>query len=120
MRERDVKHSIRVALGRKPDLTLWNNPVGETTYDRGPGKLAARVRYGLVRGAADLVGILGPSGRWFCLEVKAPRQRTSRKHAEEQRLFAEIVRSRGGFAATVSSENEALAAYERARKGACK
>jgi thiamine pyrophosphate-dependent acetolactate synthase large subunit-like protein len=60
------------------------------------------------------VGILGPRGRWFCLEVKSDTGRTT----EEQQRWAAMVRSMGGFAAIVRTPEEAREALERARAAA--
>jgi hypothetical protein len=68
---------------------------------------------GLGEGSADIVGLLAPMGRWFCLEVKMPG-----KEAEpHQAAWLQNVRSLGGFAAVVHSIGEAEEALVRARKG---
>jgi hypothetical protein len=133
--------AIRKALGREPDLVLWRLSQGAgravpiEALERLLsllllGDVSAAItlvrelisgRYakmGLVNGASDLIGILtvqvlgGPHvGRFFALEVKSARGRTSK----EQDMFLALVRARGGFAAVVRDENEALAALERAR-----
>jgi len=108
-REAAIQAAIREALGREPDLVLWRNNVGLAQH----GEHA--VRYGLIEGSADLVGILGPQGRFMALEVKRPRG----KPTEAQELFLALVRRRGGFAAVVRSVEEAVAALARARAGAC-
>lgn len=72
------------------------------------------VQGGLVDGAADIIGVLGPNGRWFCLEAKTG----AGKPNPEQRAFLELVRSRGGFATVVWSVDGARAAYVRAKRGA--
>ncbi len=106
--ERDVQHAIRLALGRIPGLVLWRNSTGlSRTGDRA-------IHYGLCVGSSDLIGLLGPSGRFIALEVKSATGRTS----PAQELFLALVRKRGGFAAIVRSPAEALAAIERAMKGA--
>jgi hypothetical protein len=70
------------------------------------------VRFGLCVGSADLIGCL--DGRFIALEVKAA---SGRLRPEQERWIA-FVRSIRGFAAVVRSEEEALAAIERARAGA--
>lgn len=160
-RESVILADIRKALGREPDLVLWRLGQGAgrvipvdalrrlvslvsagraadalTTLDQ---LLSARYAgFGLVRGAADLVGVLtlpavihrgtvhglaglgapigppAPIGRFFALEVKAARGRTTR----EQDQWLEIVRKRGGFAAVVRSVDDARDALDRAREGA--
>lgn len=106
--ERTILHDIRLALGRVPDLVLWRNTTGVARhYDR-------TQRFGLCVGSADIVGILGPTGRFIALEVKTETGRVA--HAQSQ--FLNVVRSRGGFAAVVRSVDDAIAAITRARAGA--
>lgn len=107
MREAELQQQIRLAVGVQPDVVLWRNSVGTATTTDGRTQ-----RFGLCRGAADLVGI-GPGGRFFALEVKTSSGRLS----PEQDRFLALVRSRGGFAAVVRSVDDALAAVERARGG---
>lgn len=109
MREAEIQQQIRLALGSEPDLVLWRNTVGVGTQDDG-----RKQRFGLAIGSSDLVGILAPAGRWVALEVKSEKGRVR----PEQKLFLELVRGRGGFAAVVRSVDEAKAALERARAGA--
>jgi hypothetical protein len=108
MRERDVQHAIRLALGMLPDVVLWRNSTGLSRTDQ------RVVRYGLCVGSADLIGVLAPSGRFLAIEVKSPVGRAS----TEQKQFLELVRRCGGFGCVVRSVEEALAAIERARRGA--
>lgn len=108
MLESEIQNQIRLTLGREPDLVLWRNSAG--VADIGGRKQ----RFGLTRGASDLLGILAPFGRFVALEVKTPRGRLSL----EQELFLDLVRKRGGFAAVVHSAEEALSALNRARAGA--
>ena len=106
--EAPILHAIRVALGREPGLVLWRISAG-VTVDPGSGR---RYRAGMVPGTADLIGILAPRGRWFALEVKSPTGRVSR----EQRLWGELVQSKGGYWAVVRSVEDARAALEDARR----
>lgn len=108
-RERDVVAAVRLAIGRLPDVVLWRNSTGVTRVD---GRV---LRFGLCVGSADLIGILAPRGRLVALEIKSAEGRASR----EQEQFLALVRCMGGFGAIVRSVDEALAAIERARKGAC-
>ena len=109
MREAEIQQQIRLALGRETDLVLWRNNVGIGTMDDG-----SKQQFGLCKGASDLVGILAPTGRFVAFEVKSAKGRVR----DEQKLFLELVRGRGGFAAVVRSVDEAKAALERARAGA--
>ena len=98
---------LRLNLGNLPDLVLWPNSSGVATFGK------AKVRYGLAKGSADLVGILAPSGRFVAIEVKTGQAVTT----AEQVLFLALVRRNGGFAAVVRSLEEGFAAIERARQG---
>lgn len=108
MREQDIQTCIRNALGKCDDLALWRNNVGELLDSRGRA-----VTFGLAIGSADLIGILAPTGRFFALEVKVP----GRKAKPHQETWLSLVRSLGGFAAVVTSVEEAQAALLRAKNG---
>lgn len=98
---------LRLNLGNLPGVVLWPNQSGVATFGK------AKVKYGLAKGSADLVGILAPSGRWVALEVKTGDATTT----PEQILFLALIRKQGGFACVVRSLEEGFAAIERARKG---
>ena len=106
MSEGQIQDAIRLALTDEPGLVVWRNNTGVAEH-RG-----ARVRYGLAIGSADLIGCL--DGRFIALEVKTAAGRTS----PEQRMWLDLVRRNGGFAAVVRSVDEARAAIARARTGA--
>ncbi len=113
--EAEIQQQIRLALGRERDLTLWRNSTGVSQHTDRTGRKRFE-RHGLIKGASDLVGVLGPpGGRWFALEVKSPTGQPT----EEQLHFIDLIRRRGGFAAIVRSVPEAQAALARARQGAC-
>lgn len=107
MKEREIKHAIRLALGADPRIVLWNNPVGIAREDD------RVMRFGLSVGSADTIGILAPSGRFLALEVKAANGRLR----VEQIQFLDLVRRMGGFAAVVRTADEARAAIDRAVAG---
>lgn len=110
MNESEILSAIRKALGREPDLVLWRLSQGGAMAREG----GQTYRAGLsVNGAADLVGVLAPAGRWFCLEVKSARG----KQSAAQVLWGNLVRKMGGFYAVVRSVEEARDALERARLG---
>lgn len=111
MRESELMDAIRLALGRCDDVVVWRNNVGLLEAEGGH-----RVRYGLAKGSADLVGIVRMAnglGRFFALEVKTV---TGRLHADQER-WLRLVESRGGYAVVVRSVEDALAAVEAARQG---
>jgi hypothetical protein len=113
MAERDIQAAIRLALGLEPDLVLWRNSVGYTEEFSDKTCEKRGIRYGLGEGSADLIGVLAPSGRLFCLEVKTPKGRTTK--AQDQ--WGQLVRQMGAFCAVVRSPEEAKAALDRAREG---
>lgn len=113
-RETGIQRQIEAAIGALPDLLVLRNSVGAAKYvDERSGK-EWTVPYGLGAGSPDLVGILAPTGRWVCLEVKVPGE----KPRANQRECHALWRKFGAFIATVTSSKEAIAAVERARKGA--
>jgi hypothetical protein len=112
MTEAQILAAIRLALGRIPDLVLWRNTTGVTSEFDPKTHETRTIRYGLAPGGADLVGCL--AGRFIGLEVKTDTGRPT----DEQSRWLDLVRLKGGFAAIVRSPAEALAAIERARRGA--
>lgn len=137
-RESVIQRKIRLALGQLEDLVLWRNEtgayaVGCTLNDLGrvldmllQGNLHAAtmqlkeftkkgqwVSYGLCKGSSDLIGILKPSGRFFALELKNSKGKTT----EEQELFIKLVNRMGGYAGVARTVDEALAHYHRAVAG---
>jgi hypothetical protein len=112
VKERNVQHDIRLALGLESDLVLFRNNSG-VAFQR-HGEREDVVRYGVGgNGGADLLGILAPTGRWIALELKNESGRASK----EQEQFLALIRRMGGFGAVVRSIDEARSALERARRG---
>lgn len=107
--ESTIQNAIRVRLGKEPDLMLMRNANGNPVTAAGN-----QAHYGLPKGSSDLVGILAPSGRYIALEVKS----AIGKLRPEQVSHLAAVRRFGGFACVVRSVDDAIAALERARKGA--
>ena len=110
--ESRIQDEIRAALGGVEGLALFRNNVGVAKHFDDRTHAVQVVRYGLAVGSADLVGVL--DGRFVALEVKRPGEAPT----ETQRVWLALVRRCGGFAAVVTSADEARAAIERARKGA--
>ncbi len=108
--EAQIVAKIRLALGRITDLGLFRNSVGVATEFDPKTHETRTIKYGLGVGSADLVGVLG--GRFVGLEVKTPSGRLT----PEQERWADMIRSKGGFVATVRSEAEAIAAIAEARR----
>ncbi len=108
--ERDIQQQLRLAISQTcPDVVLWRNAAGVATRtDTG-----ATQRFGLVQGAADLVGILTVHGVGVSLwiEVKSATGRVSR----EQALFRQLVEKYGAVYILARSPSEALAELQAAR-----
>lgn len=110
MKESEIQHQIRLSLGSDPRVLLWRNNTGVAKFKD------SSVRYGLCNGSSDLVGIVtmpNGTGRFIALECKTQRGAAT----TEQRLFLELVRKRGGFAAIVRSVEDAKTAIARAVTG---
>jgi hypothetical protein len=111
LKESELLHSLRLAIGQRPDVTIWRNQVGVAQY------AGLRVPYGLTRGASDLIGIrtltITPDmagqlvGQFVAVEVKTDKGRLT----TEQRQFLELVEKRGGLSACVRSLTEATQCF---------
>jgi hypothetical protein len=107
MSETDIQTAILGALGLFRGLKLWRNNRG------GIRRRGHYYKFGLTEGASDVVGILHGSGRWFALEVKKPGEFPT----TEQEEFIRTIQQYGGFACSVVSVSEAIAALKRALEG---
>lgn len=115
---KNLKNKIRLALGRRGDIRLFNNESGLAVYE------THKVRYGVGKGGSDLIGMvcmpveMGGSefsfARFIALEVKTG----DAKPDKDQILFMEQVRRYGGFACVVRSVRDAVDAVARCREGA--
>lgn len=114
MRESTIQAHILAKCGANVGLALFRNQVGVAQeFNERTGRTRV-IRYGLCPSSADLVGIMAPTGRWVCLEVKRPGESMT----PDQRVWAAAVRRLGGFVAEVHSIEEAENAIARARDGA--
>lgn len=98
MTEAEIQRAIRLRLAATGKVLLFRNNVGVGEFQ------GQRVRFGLLRGSSDLIGLIKPSGRFFALEVKRP----GKKPTKEQEMFMKLVRSFGGHAACVDSVEKAV------------
>jgi len=124
MREIPLKSHIRRALGKRTDLRLFNNPVGEGWVGRlvshSPQATtltgAQRVKYGLVDGASDLVGwrtiVITPEmvGQKIAQFVGMEIKTDSGRLRKEQARFIVVLNEAGGHAVVVRSVEEAVRA----------
>ena len=109
MREVEIMRAIQLALGARRDVRVWrsNTGVGRALTD--PSSVVA---FGLP-GAADLSGIVSPSGRRLEVEVKSATGRLS----PVQRAFGEMVQRFGGIYIVARSVEQAIAELELALGG---
>lgn len=95
MTESDIKRTILLRLGARPDCLVWNHPTGVATLSTGHV-----IRYGLV-GSPDIIGVC--AGRAIGVEVKAARGRQS----DQQKRFQAAWEARGGLYILAKSADEA-------------
>jgi hypothetical protein len=103
-----LKHAIKLAMGARPDVRLFDNPRGNA---KNP-ETGARLTFGLAPGASDIVGIVKPRGRWLALEVKTGEAESTR----EQAAFLDMVNNFGGVGRVVRSVADAEAAVDEAHR----
>lgn len=112
--EGEIQRDIRLAAGRAvPDCVLWRNGTGVARHtDERTGDDRV-VRYGLVKGGADLVGVLTVQGVgvFLAVEVKTPTGRLS----PDQKLFGELVQRCGGVFIVARSVDDFVAQATAAR-----
>lgn len=126
-RESVIQAEIRLALGSDPDVVLWRNSAGTAEHFDDRTATVRKQRFGLTVGASDLIGIVmvpvlihTPDGfvecrfgRFLALEIKRP----GGKPSDEQRMFIELVRAKGGVAEVVDSAISALEVVAKAKGG---
>ena len=93
---KNTKNRIRLSLGKRKDVVIWNNESGVATYPRSGG------RAGGGKGGSDLSGMVR-GGRGIALEVKTGKATL----AKDQKLFLALVRKFGGHAAVVRNVEDA-------------
>lgn len=108
--EAEIQRRIEAAIGAEPDFLLFRNSVGKARHVSRDGE-EFHVPYGLGKGSPDLVGILGPSGRWVALEIKCPGEEAT----DEQKQVHTVWRRFGAFVAVVTSPDQARAALNEVR-----
>lgn len=108
MSEAQILHAILLALGSRPELRIFRNNVG-LARDPNSGQ---HLRFGLVAGASDLLGLVKPRGRFLALEVKSEKGRVR----PEQQAFIDMVNNMGGVGRVVRSVEQALEAVAEASR----
>lgn len=87
--EKEIKASILLRIGGRKDVLGWNNATGTARAMQPPHPV---IQYGK-KGSSDILGVLGPWGLFFGVEVKTLKgiQR------ETQTIFEAAVKKRGGI-----------------------
>lgn len=102
---------LEVLIGGNEDGPGYN-PSAAARMIRAALSHGQYVSYGLCKGSADLIGILKPSGRFFALELKTDKGKTT----PEQELFLKLVKNMGGYSGVARSVEEAMAHYRKAKQ----
>lgn len=128
--EMRLQRNVLLRLGSMPDVWIHPNPVGQGYVGAIRPQLSAalcqrclavatpildrgRIRWGLGVGSPDLVGAVGPQGRFFGLELKTE---DGRMRAEQDQWHAAAT-ARGLLVGVARSEGEALGLIEEWRTG---
>lgn len=109
MTESDIKRTILLRLGARPDTLVWNHPTGCARAMHPPHQV---ITYGCV-GSPDIIGCKSVTiphswvgrqvGLAIGVEVKTPTGRQS----EQQRKFQAAWTARGGLYILATSADEA-------------
>lgn len=102
MNESSVVHDVLLLWGAHPRLRLWRQNTGAATLN---GRL---VRFG-TPGAADIQGIIRPTGRFLAIECKS----TTGAARENQKKWRKMVEDHGGLYILARSVEEVDAALAR-------
>jgi hypothetical protein len=109
--ESQVKAEIRKHFGTRPDVKLFNNPVGQGWVSNevshpAPGITVLRnarlVDFGLMPGSADLIGCHIESGKAIFLTPEVKPSRIMKATAQQQNWIQQV-RLWGGKAGVVRS-----------------
>jgi len=102
MTEKSLMHEIMYAVSNIPGVRIFRNNIGLAKFPGG-----ARVKYGLIPGASDLIGWRTVNNRaiFIALEVKTD----GGKVTPGQENFIARVKEAGGIAGVVRSVEEAVA-----------
>jgi hypothetical protein len=120
MTEKQIQTDILKRAGKLPWLRLWRNNVGLAVpasqialarRERAVLYRLAMVRFGLGTGSPDLIGIIGPVGKFMAVEVKKPGEKLSL----DQEVWKKVLEALGGVHVIANSWDdvwEAVRGYE--------
>lgn len=98
--EAEIKNSILLKIGSRPDVVCWNNATGTARALQPPHHV---LKYGKI-GSPDIIGILGPFGFFFGIEVKTLKG----KQRDSQKIFEKSAKKRNGIYIIGRDPDEAL------------
>jgi hypothetical protein len=96
---------ILLAIGSRPDVRVWKNATGVAKIDD------RVIKFGL-KGSADILGILAPSGRFLAIECKVGRDTQS----PYQKNFQLMIETMGGLYILARSVSDVKTALPLATK----
>jgi len=123
--ESRIKSQILIAVGSRPDIRLWNNPVGSgwvgvlrdnRINPDGSATLVRprRVTFGLAPASPDLIGLVSIEitpdmvGRRVAVFVGAEVKKPGEQARPDQAAFHEIITAFGGRSGVVRSVEDML------------
>lgn len=117
--EKAIEIRIRVALATAGVMVMKHHVDnrGQKPCAKCGFKDPARgARTGLGLGVSDLICVVPPFGRFLGIEVKRPGY-TASDVRDDQRRWLDVVKRFGGITGIATSEEEAMALVEEARRG---
>lgn len=109
--ETPIVQRVLTALSELPDVWCVRNNTGEGHLRR-KRQPETYIHFGLGTGGADIVGVIGPYGLFFALEVKTDVG----KQTKEQACWETAIRRQGAAYAVVRSVDDALLAITMFRR----
>ncbi len=108
MKETAIQREIMLAVGNRPDVRIWRNNSGVARQRRKDGSKGRPVKFGLVPGAADIIGIIA-GGRFLAIECKTINGRLS----QNQKQWRAVIERFGGLYILARSAQEAVTQLEK-------
>jgi hypothetical protein len=93
MSEKPFMDHLMICACRIPGVIVWRQNVGTIAFVDPATGLRRAFRSGLPKGAADLAGLHGPTGRCLQLETKAP----GKKQNADQQRWETMITQHGGL-----------------------
>lgn len=92
-REQIFMQRLLLALGRRKDMRVWRQNVGQVLVRNARGKVQRTFQAGPPNGAADISGIVFDGGWRLEIECKS----LTGEHCEQQERWARMIEKAGGI-----------------------